>query len=357
MTVRVRSAMAYPLLATATLVGCSLIVPSEVPEYRCSTAAPSSCPAGLICDTATLLCVSGLPQLDGGEEDVITDDDGGRDGGPDDDGAVGPSPLGEHCVVDGDCVSGLLCGTSTILTTAIVPANSKPICTKPCCTSTDCTAGFVCFSAGTGGNYCVAADKADRTPPAGGGRTGGHACSGPTQCRSGLCTGGRCVDTCCEPDDCASGTTCRVGTVDAHDAWICGAPSAGATGELDAACGASQPATACKNDNCVQPFSAGYRCTPTCCSAKDCTDLGFANNVCAYGDTGNAQLKWCFERNASGKALNTTCTANSDCASRYCDRELGRCANVCCTSADCAQDESCRPSPVGTPFLRCVKNR
>lgn len=358
MAARGHRALAYASAATMALVGCSLIVPGDVPEYRCTAGDPASCPSGFVCDGATLLCVSGSTPPDAGEEDVVEDDEAGTDAGLDRDAPSGPSPLGGDCVVDGDCTSGLLCGTSTLLTTAIVPANSKPICTRPCCKSSDCAAGFVCYSGGTGGNYCVKAERAGRNPPSTGGRAGGQTCSGNTQCRSGLCTGGRCVDTCCEPAQCASGSTCRVGAVNAHAAWVCGAPNGGAGGrDLGETCGASASGAVCANDNCVLPFSSGYRCTPPCCSAKDCVDLGFANNVCAYGSAGNDQLKWCFEPNASGKALGASCTANTDCASRYCDSELSRCANVCCTNADCGTDETCRPSPVGTPFLRCVKNR
>ena len=344
----------YAAAVTAWLVGCSLIVPGEVPEFRCSAADPSACPSGMVCDTASLLCVSPTSLTDGGDDEPAIEEDGGEDAKSDRDAPGGPSQIGGDCVVDGDCESGLLCGTSTILTTAIVPANSKPICTTPCCRSNDCPSGFVCFSGGTGGNYCVAADKADRSPPTMGGRAGGASCTTHPQCRSGLCTGGRCVDTCCEPDNCASGSTCRVSTVEAHTSWVCGAPNGGSAKDLGMTCTGNLD---CKNDNCVQPFSASRRCTPTCCSTSDCTALGFANNVCAYGSAGNDQLKWCFEPNASGKALGATCTASTDCASRYCDSELGRCANVCCTTADCASNESCRPSPVGTPFLRCVKNR
>ncbi len=353
---RIRSVLACSVATTMALVGCSLIVPSEVPEYRCSGVDPTSCPSGLVCDTTRLLCVPPATQPDGSDDDVPIDEDAGTDAGADSDAPSGPSPLGGHCVVDGDCRSGLLCGTSTILTTAIVPANSKPICTKPCCTSAECGAGFVCFAGGTGGNYCVSADRADRSPPSTGGRVGGQACTTHTQCRSGLCTGGRCVDTCCEPSQCASGSTCRVGTVDAHTAWICAAPNGGSAKDLTLQCSGNAD---CKNDNCVQPFSANTRCTPTCCSAADCTALGFTNNVCAYGGAGNDQLKWCYEPNVSRGArdLGATCTDNGQCKSRYCDSELGRCATVCCTSADCASDETCRPSPVGTPFLRCVKDR
>jgi hypothetical protein len=350
MSPRLRRALVYGLFTTAWLGGCSVIVPSDVPEYRCSGNDPSSCPSGMVCDAISLLCVSPTPEPDAPDE--VPEEGTGEDSGADHDGPNGPSALGGECVIDADCEAGLLCGGSTILTTAVVPANTR-VCTKPCCTSANCAAGFVCFPAATGGNYCVAAAKADRTPPGVGGKGGGETCAGHTACRSGLCTAGRCVDTCCDPDQCAAGTTCRISTVNAHAGWACGVPAGGATKEVNESCSQNSD---CKNDNCVQPFAA-LRCTPPCCRATDCTSLGLANNVCAYGQAGNDYIKWCFGPNAAGQALGATCNSNNECASRYCDSELGRCANVCCTNSDCASGESCKPSPGSTPFLRCVKNR
>ncbi|HVJ93696.1 MAG TPA: hypothetical protein VM580_28030, partial [Labilithrix sp.] len=73
---------------------------------------------------------------------------------------------------------------------------------------------------------------------------------------------------------------------------------------------------------------------------------------------GNDYIKWCYEPSPAGTAaeVGAKCKADTDCASRYCDSELGTCAKVCCTTADCSAGESCRPSPGGTPFLRCEKN-
>lgn len=369
----------YAAALTASLIGCSLIVPSEVPEFRCTAADPTSCPSGTVCDTATLLCVSPSSLTDGGGDEPAVEDDGG-DATTDRDGPGGPAPLGGACVVDGDCESGLLCGTSTILTTAIVPVNSKPICTKPCCASTDCPAGFVCHAAATGGNYCVAAEKADRELPSSGvGKAVGQTCNAPNECRFGLCTGRcqddpskfcdkpedcggsacinrRCADSCCAQSQCTSGSTCRVMTIANHVVWACGTANGSGAKDLNASC---VQTSECKNDNCVYGVFPAKRCTPPCCSSKDCTALGFTNNVCAYGQNGSDRIKWCFEPNPnrSAQPVGASCNGDTDCQSRYCDGELRKCANVCCTDDDCESDESCRPSPTGTPYLRCVKNR
>jgi len=141
-----------------------------------------------------------------------------------------------------------------------------------------------------------------------------------------------------------------------HDGWACGAPNVGATKDVGATCGSHAE---CKNDNCISSVpSSSPRCNPPCCSERDCTiGHGLAGNVCAYGSAGNDLVKWCVAPNAGGKDVGATCADKADCKSRYCDAELRRCATVCCTSTDCPVGETCRPSPVGTPFLRCVKAR
>lgn len=336
-------------VAAAWVVACSLIVPSELPDVKCASADPSACPSGMTCDLAAGKCIAATEVPDGSDEDTGVEP---TDAGPDGDGAVGLANLGASCVVDGDCKSGL-CGTSTILTTSIISGSSKPICTSTCCTSADCPSSFVCFSGGTGGSYCVPAVKAGRIPPATGGKAAGSSCGGSGECRSGLCTGNKCVDTCCVAADCASGTTCRVTEITtpapSHFVWACAPPnSGGLDSSPDAGCTLQSQ---CKNDNCV-----GFpkRCTPSCCTATSCTQQGFSASVCAYGNTGNDQLKFCTPPGSGGAQLGTTCGDDLDCQSRYCDPEIRKCMQVCCTDKDCPSRSSCKPSKSGTPFLRCV---
>jgi len=144
-------------------------------------------------------------------------------------------------------------------------------------------------------------------------------------------------------------------SVATHVGWTCGVannPPAKDTG-ITQTCAAT---TDCKNDNCSFGNFPGKRCTPPCCKSSDCTAMGFTNNVCAYGFASPDQVKWCFEPPSPGTGANgASCTQPTDCASRYCDAALRKCAAVCCVDSDCAADEACRPAPVNTPFLRCVK--
>lgn len=342
------------IVTGAWVVACSLIVPSELPDVKCASADPSACPSGMTCDLAAGRCITGaIIEPDSGDEDVVPPTDGGLDA----DGATDLAPLGASCVVDSDCKSGL-CGTSTIMTTAIISGSSKPMCTATCCTSADCPSSFVCFSGGTGGSYCVPATKAGRVPPATGGKLPGAACGGSSECRSGLCEASKCVDTCCLGTDCVSGTVCRVLEIKtpapSHYVWACAAPNSGGKDVSPGDAGVCSAQSDCKNDNCVG-IPPTRVCTPSCCTAASCTQQGFAGYTCAYGSTtGNDQLKMCFRPGSAGGAVGSNCGFDSDCQSRYCDPELRKCAQLCCTDSDCASRAKCKPSKTGTPWLRCV---
>src|SRR5262249_46865351 len=158
----------------------------------CVGSAASSCPAGMACDQATGRCVA-----DAGVDapTSVPDVNAPNEAG---DGREGLPP-GAPCRVDAECEKHL-CGTSAILTTTIVSTETGPLCTQTCCTSADCPSGFVCFGTGTGGNFCVLAEKAKRTPSTGGAPPGA-ACTSDEQCRSGYCLEGYCLDTCCAASD------------------------------------------------------------------------------------------------------------------------------------------------------------
>jgi hypothetical protein len=374
---RVAKRLVYVALSGgALLFGCQFIVPGEVPEFRCTTADTAACPTGMVCNPVSFLCVSpsSLPEGSTVDGEPPDNPDGG-DANRSETGS-GLQDLGQDCVVDGDCKAGLFCGTSTVLTTSIVPVNSKPICTKPCCTSDECKEGFFCYGAATGGNYCVPGTRLGREPASGASaKTAGTPCGNSSECRSGLCVGRcenipnlvctgpsqcdggpctlRCNDTCCENATCATGSTCRIESINQHVIWACGAPNTPANDfGIDRLCVGS---TDCKNDNCV-----GFpkrRCTPPCCKSADCTTLGFPGFACAYGAFGSDQRKWCFDPNDAGAPLGASCNLATDCLSRYCDPALQKCAAACCADDDCPEGETCRPSPVGTPFLRCVSSR
>jgi hypothetical protein len=360
MTKSARAGVFFAGAALVFAIGCEVLVPSAVPDFTCGAQTDSACPAGLVCDLTSGRCVTpGTPADEAGADG----DDGPIDAPLDKkDASEGGSPLGlgQPCRFDNDCKSKL-CGTSTILTTTFT-GSSGPICTQSCCVSDDCPSTFICFNGGTGGGYCVPATKAQRTPPATGGKSAGTACVGATDCRSGLCQGSRCVDTCCVASDCAAGTVCAVGSLSApspaHDEWLC-IPKVGSLNDGTSCIDNTQ----CKVNNCVGLLGSICPscpvCTPSCCSAADCSawgNIATSNQLatCSYGLSGSDQLKWCFQVDTSRAPLGTKCSSGIDCQSSYCDPELKNCAAVCCKDSDCGSGNICQPSAVNTPFLRCV---
>lgn len=340
------------LFLTIAGIGCSVIVSADVPEFSCDVRDPRVCPSGQVCDLTLGKCVvpSDAPtvdQTDGDEPDA----EDVPDADPTPDSSDLPHPLGAQCRLDADCESNL-CGTSNMLTTPIV-TDTGPICTKTCCTSKDCPADFVCFGAGTGGNYCVPSSKAGRIPAASGGKLPGATCSGASDCRSGLCQAGKCVDTCCMPADCTNGTVCQVATLagpgPSHDVWMCAAVNAAASKANGDTC--TNVENECKNNNCI-----GNKCRESCCSVANCESQGRTGGHCRYGESGSDRIKFC-EYTTTGLADEAKCTQDSDCQSDFCDPETKKCAWVCCRDADCAGNKVCRPSGIGLPFLRCVSLR
>jgi hypothetical protein len=339
--------LAGSLVAVASAFGCQFLVPNDLPAFSCAEDSPSACPTGSRCDVGAGRCV---------EVTVDPPDAPPPDARPD--APEGPRDVGGRCTDNASCKAGLLCGTSTILTAAITRSGS--VCTKPCCTSADCPNGFVCYATGTGGTYCVGAEAAGRPLPRGAGAPG-SACSDPASCRSGLCASGRCLDTCCRDGDCATGSVCGRRSMDGpggdggplvtHIAWACTAPMDGGLENGDTNCVSNAE---CKNNNCATVPSPNRRCNPSCCSSADCSAFG---GTCIYArvNTGGDYIKWCGSApGASDNGTACTDTTGAECKSRYCDVALDQCAKPCCTDADCATNEACRPSPEQTPFLRCV---
>jgi len=355
-----RAAIVFSGAVVALVFGCEVIVPGDVPDYSCGAVADGVCPTGFVCDVASGKCIAPTPGDDeAGGDDGPSGVDGDAKSDASDAEGGGPLDLGQNCRFDVECKSKL-CGTSTILTTTFTSAG--PICTQTCCTSADCPSAFICFNGGTGGSYCVPAAKAQRTPPASGGKLPGASCVGSSECRSGLCSNTHCVDTCCLAGDCTAGSVCAVGSVStpppAHDEWVC----VTAVGVRNAGTNCTDN-TQCKVNNCVGQTSVQNCpncpvCSPSCCKATDCTAWAAIaapnGGTCAYGLSGSDQLKWCTPVDPSRGPLGTTCNSNFDCQSAYCDPEIKKCAATCCKDSDCGVGNVCKPSAVNTPFLRCV---
>lgn len=351
---RTRRAYAVSAALAIGLIGCELIVSKAVPDFHCVPNAPGVCPTNMTCDPVTLTCVTGSGEASVPDGPAKSDSDvTPADDDDDDDSGKPRVPIGEACSKERPCAEGLLCGGANMLTTTIV-ASDEQICTRTCCTSEDCPGGFVCFGSGTGGNYCVSAERAKRGEL--GNKKPGAECEDNADCRSGVCTEDKhCLDHCCGVDDCLAGTTCRVKSVaapaPARESWVC-APSEVGANAVDTS-GCNGPVL-CKNDNCA---GVPLVCRPTCCTNTDCEYPGKNLTFCGYGKfpTTNSWGTWCFTDGGAGAAEGEACSGDQDCAAHFCDADQHRCARICCQDKDCKEDEICAPTPVGQPYLRCVK--
>lgn len=356
---RLFGGLGFAGVALAVIGGCQAIVGDTVPDFFCRGSDPAACPAGLVCDPVSQRCVAAL--TNGGE--AGTDGDLGQDGPIEDaapdkvtpkDGDAGPAAPGAPCRIDADC-STKMCGDGTLLTPTIV-ATSGPVCTKPCCRSSDCPSGLVCFAPGTGGRYCVPVTQvAGRDAPSNGGAAGGATCAKNSDCRSGLCTSTKCQDTCCSTTDCSGGAQCRFVTLSGHDTWACAATAA--TGNPNDVCFGDAD---CKSNLCYP--TTGSRCRPPCCGQKSCTDLGFASARCSVRQAGPDSVNLCLFSISGFANVGDTCSADGDCKTDFCDPDTSKCADVCCTDADCAPfgaTSRCVPSAkAGTNAIRqlhCTK--
>jgi hypothetical protein len=286
-------------------------------------------------------------------------------------GACGPPPtvdLGGACTSNTQCNSQL-CGDSSTLGSTYTGAHGN-VCTQTCCTSNDCPNNFVCFSPGTGGNYCVGAATLPNRGGSGNGAPGAS-CSSQRDCRSGLCVNSKCMDTCCSDDQCTSGTACTLSTASGANVFQCAPP----------------PGSAHQNDQCSRDSdcSSGIcynygdntfperHCLNVCCGSMNCgnvtIDIGFGQTakypaVCYditsqdVSSLGNSVVPVCIGVNSAGTAgLGAACKQNSDCRSDRCDQTTSKCTDVCCIDSDCAAAGSnwkCRPQTVGSgTYLRC----
>jgi hypothetical protein len=248
------------------------------------------------------------------------------------------------CNNDTDCsptVSPICAQQITVGQPVYAAAGGTNFCTAPCCTSADCPAGSVCFASGVGGQYCVNPAWVGRSIPSAA-ALGGAVCSTDADCRSGLCAGGSCADTCCSlassAAECAGGALCTFGpfpgktSIDTQFAPRCGPPS-GAGGD---------GAFCTVNGDCQGGLCAQGLCTSPCRTTGECNP----GSVCDF-DSSGADIYWaCFPETEGTGAEGDPCSGvDSQCASNWCGPN-GLCENECFTDADCSVSGwTCMPEP------------
>jgi hypothetical protein len=366
-------ACAIALGVALSAAACEVLVPGDLPPYACRGDDPTTCPAGQYCDGASCrpcdaLHCPGNPdaggdvstQETGGGDAAAPDQDTGGDGTMGQDGPLGDAPpgdggqcnagqLGCPCSASSQCASHI-CGDASVLSSAFTQ-NAGSVCTQTCCTSADCPGGFVCYGAGTGGSYCVAASALSR-PSVPNGAAAGAACSAPSDCRSGSCSGGYCEDTCCAGSQCASPTTCALTAgVDQHASFVCVVHA-----------GAADRASCASPSTCASGVCSYQTCRPHCCGIPSAMTAGY--HSCALDVTGSDAYAYADypSSDPTGGAFGASCTTDDQCKSRACNTATSTCSDLCCVDSDCAgyggsyvcRPDQMGPSPLTTKHLLCV---
>jgi len=378
------AALASALMAVlAASGGCEVMVGRDVPAFACDQG-PDVCPDnevcdvsthqcvvrcdligckdGLQCDPGTHLCTTGVVASDGGDGATKADGNDAAMAGDDADASmrdqVSPPDTGMDssacrgvgcpCSGPSDCDSRICADTSTV-PSALYSAAGHSFCTRPCCTSADCDSGSVCFadsSASTGGNYCVLPAWLGRSTILGG-NPGGASCGSGSDCRSGLCAGSACADTCCSTNgsstECGGGTECRFASfpgATGFDKGYVASCGSGGSGQNGSSCNGNSD---CQSELCDSNFNG--TCRNACRNTADC---GGGSVSCAYVSTmgNNAVIAACFPGGGNASE-GQSCSSDGQCQSQFCDPVARECTDVCFTDADCTKPGwRCRPEQV-----------
>jgi hypothetical protein len=244
------------------------------------------------------------------------------------------------CSNNGSCASDVCAQAETIGNDVFGKVGA--FCTQGCCTSVDCPAGLVCYAPGTGGQYCVEPSWIGRGMPSTTNTLGGVSCTSNSDCRSGLCAGSTCADTCCSfastAAECNAPALCVFGAfpgqsgVDSHYAAHCGASGPDAYGSP------CTYDTDCQGGLCYQSGGGG-NCTQPCRSQSECGQ----GNGCQLDERGNDVYAACFPlvMGQGSGALGDSCSNDNACSSFYCGA-TGQCSSVCFADSDCSAVSSWR---------------
>jgi hypothetical protein len=371
-SIAVVAAVLSAMLAVVAGGGCEVAIGNALPAFACDPG-PDTCPAGQTCDPTTHQCVGscmagGCPNgeqcsagtglctaaVDANMPDThvvdspamvdVIEASPGPEASPTDTGGgeTGPcNTVGCKCSGPSDCLSAVCGDQETVTTPLYQAAGDANFCTQPCCTSSDCPTGAVCFATAAGGNYCVPPTWLGRTDGVGTSGTGGATCpQGGRDCRSGLCVGGVCADTCCSTgqssSECASGATCTFSafpgnSFDTHYSASCSTTSG--TGANDAFCTTN---TKCESELCFNES-----CSNACRSGADCG----AVDRCTYlqPDATSDLAAGCVEATGSVATGDTCDPTDDECETGFCDSATNKCVDVCFTNGDCTTG-TCLPT-------------
>jgi len=178
-------------------------------------------------------------------------------------------PLGSSCTANDECRVPATC----VDVGEVLGLEADRRCTVPCCSAADCgpsTYGLVCRPLELAAQSLCwpAADVPGAVSPGDG--QPGALCKASSECRSGACEMGRCLDLCCKSSDCSSGgQACKLGPFPfgAESTWACGTPTEEASDEASAPCLLESD---CRSGSCSLVIDGQRFCADPCCSSEDC---------------------------------------------------------------------------------------
>jgi len=235
-------------------------------------------------------------------------------------GALGAKHGGEFCGTDDECRSNSCVRVFT--------GRDSSICYDFCGSDDYCDApDTVCRLGRTSENLD------GRCWPAGAAGTGsgavGTTCTADSQCDHGLCsTDGAvrtCTEPCCSDADCGGGFTCSL-KGDAVDTTYVTVP----------------------------PDASSCTVTTDCPTGMLCLT---AENKCAWRLVETSPMCLKDVVGQGSRQAGAACAANSQCASNFCEKDLGVCIEVCCNDDACPQGLTCELQPIKTRADRATSAR
>jgi len=242
------------------------------------------------------------------------------------------------------------------------------VCTAYCCEQRECPAGYGCRPVADGSG--VPNQSLDMCAPlaaSAGMLRKGAICAIGSDCRSGVCVGNRCQESCCTDTSCGAGehcdvrgagvTACAPGQV-ASDLGALGcqtpvtSPSRACNSRMcfahylpDVACSLASDCPAGDNNYCgdfdqqADANDCVYDyCVAHCCTTSDCqgsvTGERFYCSKRTFNFAGDMNI--CLHTLSTGtKTEGQACASAAECLSNYCSGNPGLCRERCCTNADC----------------------
>jgi hypothetical protein len=197
-----------------------------------------------------------------------------------------------------------------------------------------------------------------------GASTTGQTCTASTSCRTGDCQTGDgspayCSDKCTHESGCSANTTCY-----AQKQAIVPGPGPQIQGYYYYSfCRLDTRITAAKNTGATcaagecragADMCLNGKCAESCCQHSDC---GAGYNCSIAGPSANTgyvsggQQIWSIvpacvpTPSGATRVSGAACTANTQCRSGICDRNLNICIDLCCNSSSCPNGTTCEPVP------------